>query len=97
MDPFFSPRREKPRIAQGAAQRNPGKPCPKADLVPEGRGELSLHVSNPGPPLQSPTVCVNASVALLICAVRSSLSQLNGFPSIARFSVLNSTIENTCR
>ena len=32
-----------------------------------------------------------------ICAVRSSLSQLNGLPSIARFTVLNSTIENTCR
>ena len=42
-------------------------------------------------------VSVSASVALLICAVRSSLSQLNGLPSIARITVLNSTIEKTCR
>lgn len=30
-------------------------------------------------------------------AVRSSLSQLNGRPSIARFTVLNRTTENSCR
>ena len=38
-----------------------------------------------------------AYVAADILAVRSSLSQLNGRPSIARLMVLNITIEKTCR
>ncbi len=40
---------------------------------------------------------VKASVCLLIFAVRSSLSQLKGLPSMARLRVLNSTIEKTWR
>ncbi len=36
------------------------------------------------------------SVCSDIFAVRSSLSQLKGRPSMARFSVLNSTSENSC-
>jgi hypothetical protein len=40
-------------------------------------------------------VSVSASVRLLILAVRSILSQLNGLPSMARINVLNSTMEKT--
>lgn len=39
---------------------------------------------------------VNFSVSTDIFAVRSSLSQLNGLPSMARFTVFSSTSENTC-
>jgi ribosomal protein S26 len=39
--------------------------------------------------------CVSFSVAFDIVAVRSSLSQLKDLPSIARFTVLNSTTEKT--
>ncbi len=40
---------------------------------------------------------VKASVCLLIFAVRSSLSQLNGLPSMARLTVLKSTMEKSWR
>ena len=42
-------------------------------------------------------VSVSASVALLILAVRSSLSQLKGLPSMARLTVLKRTMEKTWR
>jgi len=42
-------------------------------------------------------VSVRASVALLILAVRSILSQLKGLPSMARLRVLNRTMEKTWR
>ena len=41
--------------------------------------------------------CVSFSVSLDMVAVLSSLSQAKGLPSMARLTVLNSTIENTWR
>jgi hypothetical protein len=53
---------------------------------------------HPNPDQNSPAhLTVSSSVFFDMVAVRSSLSQLNGLPSMARFIVLNSTIENTWR
>jgi hypothetical protein len=48
-------------------------------------------------PTQAYRPSVSFSVASDIFAVRSSLSQLNGLPSMARLIVLNNTTEKSCR
>ena len=63
------------------------------------RGEFRVVGQSETDPLPNSLyrVSVRASVCLLILAVRSSLSQLKGLPSMARFTVLNRTTEKSWR